>query len=101
MPRRNSWQIGGAEIPERPSRSQKKRDSASLQKTGEALAGLPPAKLAALPLPDDLKKALADCASMKNREAKRRQMQYIGGLMREAQEAGDLEALPEALAALE
>ncbi len=101
MPRRNSWQIGGEDITERPSRSQKKRDSTALQKTGEELLRLSPAKLAGLPLPEDLKKALADCAAMKNREAKRRQMQYIGRLMREAQEAGDLAGLPEALAALE
>jgi len=101
MPRKNSWQIGGEEAAEKPSRSQKKRDSAALQKLGEQLAGLPPARLAALPLPDDLKKALAACAGMKSYGAKRRQLQYVGRLMREAQEEGSLDSLPAALAALE
>ncbi len=101
MPRRKSWQIGGGEIPEKPSRSQKKRDSTALQKAGEALAALPPAERAAMSVPDDIKKALDDYAGMKDCRARRRQMQYVGRLMREAQEDGRLDALHGVLAALE
>lgn len=68
------------------SRSQKKRDSTGLQKIGEELANLPPAKLALLPLTEDLEQAFAEYRRIKNKEAKRRQIQYIGRLMREAQE---------------
>lgn len=67
------------------SRSQKKRDSTGLQKIGEELAGLPPTKLAGLPLTEDLELAFAEYRRIKNKEAKRRQIQYIGRLMREAQ----------------
>ena len=101
MPRRNAWQIGGGEVPEKPSRTQKKRDSTALQKAGEALANLPLAKLEPLSLPEDLKKALADCSTMKSYGARRRQLQYIGRLMREAQEEGRLDSLPDAIAVLE
>lgn len=83
------------------SRSRRKRDSAALQVVGEELAALPPAKLALLPLPSDLRTALEDCRRLPGREAKRRQMQYVGRLMREAQEEGSLQPVLEALAGLE
>ena len=74
----------------RISRSQKKRDSTQLQKIGEELAALSPAKLAQLPLTDDLAEAFAEYRKIKNKEAKRRHIQYIGRLMREAQEESAL-----------
>ena len=86
---------------ERDSRSQRKRDSAALQARGEELALLPPARQALLPLPPDLAEALADFRTMSSREARRRQLQYIGRLMREADEAGELEAVLDAWARLE
>lgn len=73
----------------RISRSQKKRDSTSLQKIGEEIANLAPAKLDELPLTEDLQAAIAEYKRITNREAKRRQLQYIGRLMREAQEEMD------------
>lgn len=73
----------------RISRSQKKRDSTGLQKIGEELASLPPAKLAELPLTEDLELAFAEYRRIKNKEAKRRQLQYIGRLMREAQQTSE------------
>lgn len=73
------------------SRSQKKRDSSQLQKTGEELAELAPAKLAKLPLTEDLKDAFAEYRKITNKEAKRRHLQYIGRLMREAQEEAEAE----------
>lgn len=94
----NQAQPGGAE---RVSRSQRKRDSAALQATGEKLALLPPARQDKLPLPPDLAEALAVFRAMPGREARRRQLQYIGRLMREADEAGELQAVLDAWARLE
>lgn len=67
------------------SRSQKKRDSTLLQEIGEELILLPQFKLDKLPLSEDLKIAIAEHKRLSNKEAKRRQLQYVGRLMREAQ----------------
>ena len=101
MPRKSSWQIGGENMQETPSRSQKKRESAALQETGEKIVRLAPAKRALLPLPHDLKKACDDYARLQSHEAKRRHLQYVGRLMRQAQEEGELQPILDALAALE
>ena len=66
------------------SRSHKKRESTALQKRGEELAALGPGAWKTLPLPEGLLEALNDVQRMKSHEARRRQMQYIGRLMREA-----------------
>ncbi len=87
----------GEQGSERPSRSQKKRESLALQEIGERLAALPKARLAGLPLPAALRAGLEDCALMGSRGARRRQLQYIGRLMREAQEEGLLRPLLDAL----
>lgn len=69
------------------SRSQKKRESSALQEMGEKLASLGPAKLEKYPLPPELKQAILTWKnSKKKNEAARRQMQYIGRLMREQDE---------------
>ena len=52
-----------------------------LQKLGEELVELKPAVLEKFPLSEDLRDAIADAQRFKN-EAKRRQLQYIGKLMR-------------------
>lgn len=83
----------------RKSRSQKKRESTALQKYGEDLAAMTPAVWKKLPLTDDLLSALAESRTIKSREALRRQMQYIGRLMRELDEDGQ-EALSGAIDAL-
>ena len=101
MPRKGSWQIGGETAQEKPSRSQKKRESAALQAAGERIAALAPATRNRLPLPQDLKSAFEDYARMPGREARRRQLQYIGRLMREAQEEGTLQPVLDALEALD
>lgn len=67
---------------ERPSKSQRKREMHALQDLGQALLGLPAKQLAKLELPDALRLALAEAKQITAREAKRRQMQYIGKLMR-------------------
>jgi ribosome-associated protein len=53
------------------------------QALGERLAELPPSRLDALGLPEDLHAAVVDYRRFSKWEAKRRQMQYIGRLMRE------------------
>ena len=72
------------------SRSQKKRESTALQRAGEALAALSPGQRASLALPLDLSEALAEWQAVKTHEAKRRQMQYIGRLMRELDDVESL-----------
>lgn len=68
------------------SRSRKKRESTALQKRGEELAALSPAVWKDLPLTEDLLEALREARDTKSHEARRRQMQYIGRLMRELDE---------------
>ena len=68
------------------SRSQKKRESTALQNTGEELAALSPAQLAEFGLGEELREALLNLHRIKKYEARRRQMQYIGRLMRELAE---------------
>lgn len=65
------------------SRSQKKRDSSAAQELGTALANLAVADLRKLNVPEDLVAAIADWKKFPGHEAKRRQMQYIGKLMRD------------------
>lgn len=68
------------------SRSRKKRESTALQRRGEELAALSPAVWKTFPLTLELAEALAEARTMKTHEARRRQMQYIGRLMREMEE---------------
>ena len=102
MPRTNTCQWNAAHeaapLPEedRPSRSQKKRDSTALQNLGEELASLPETILDAFPLSEKTREAVREWRRFSSRESKRRQMQYIGRLMREE---NDIPALREALAA--
>jgi len=79
------------------SKSDLKRESAELQKLGEALLGLRADLLERLALPDKLLDALAEAKRITDFEGKRRQLQYIGKLMR----ALDEEALQSVRGALE
>ena len=66
-----------------PSRSQLKRESAAMQKIGEELAELPKSVWCKFTLSPDLKDALQEYARIPSREGRRRQLQFIGRLMRE------------------
>ena len=68
--------------PEKPSKTQRKRDMAALQSLGEALLSFAPQKLAGLNLPAELMAALVEARRIPRRKAERRQNQYIGRLMR-------------------
>lgn len=75
------------------SKSQRKRESHSLQAMGKALTELKDEQLTVLPIEPRLRDALIEYKRLKHREAKRRQMQFIGRLMREADEEQIEEAL--------
>ncbi|MDN2482163.1 ribosome biogenesis factor YjgA [Vibrio agarivorans] len=63
------------------SKTELKRDMEELQKLGEELVNLKPSVLEKFPLSDDLRDAIKD-AQRFNKEARRRQIQYIGKIMR-------------------
>jgi ribosome-associated protein len=79
------------------SKTRRKREMLELQALGAALAALPEAQLARLQLPDELREALLEARRIRSHEAKRRQMQYVGRLMREV----DAEPIRAQLAAVE
>jgi len=70
-----------------PSKSQRKRDMTALQELGSRLVALPRAKLIQLPLAEKLLDAVLQAQTIKSHEARRRQLQYIGKLMRGADSA--------------
>ncbi len=76
---------------EHVSRSSKKRESSALQVLGKRLAALSPALLRDCPMAPELLEAITQWQGMTDHEAKRRQMQYIGRLMR-AEESEQLAA---------
>ncbi|HRK56807.1 MAG TPA: ribosome biogenesis factor YjgA [Burkholderiaceae bacterium] len=67
-----------------PSKSERKRQMQSLQQLGQELVQLSAASLARLPIEPDLLAAILDAQTITAHEAKRRQLQYIGKLMRHA-----------------
>lgn len=90
------YQDNSKEEVEYVSKSQLKREAHELQALGEELVKLPAAKLAKVPLPDDLNNAVEQARRMKARGAYKRQLQYIGKLMRNI----DAEPIRQALNAL-
>ena len=79
------------------SKTDLKRESTGLQKLGESLMTLRSDLMDRLQLPDKLLDAMAEARRITNFEGKRRQMQYVGKLMR----ALDDETLDAARAALD
>lgn len=69
---------------EKPSRTKKKRAAEALQKVGEQLLTLRDAQLKSLELPPELLEAVVAARTMTAHGARRRQLQYIGSLMRQA-----------------
>src|SRR5437763_11477088 len=58
-----------------------------LQALGVALVGLPETQLRSMALADDLLEAVLEAKRIKSHEGRRRQMQYIGRLMRDVDPA--------------
>lgn len=65
-----------------PSKTQLKAEADEKQALGEALLTLRADLMARLDLPDKLRDAIADAKKITNFEGRRRQMQFIGKLMR-------------------
>ncbi|MHC1743180.1 MAG: ribosome biogenesis factor YjgA [Syntrophobacteraceae bacterium] len=82
--------------PERKSKSQVKREMRELQSMGEQLVSLGSEQLRKIEMPHDLREAVRFARGLKRGEALRRQLQYIGALMREA----DPEPIQKALEAI-
>lgn len=78
----------------RPSKTQRKKASHDLQGLGEDLVKLPEERLARIDMPESLRDAVLEYRRTRSHEGRRRQMQYIGKLMRGA----DAEPIREAVA---
>lgn len=72
---------------DRPSKTQRKRDVHELQKLGTQLVELNADQLAKFELPERLAGAIAEAQRIRDFEGRRRQMQFIGKLMREIEPA--------------
>ena len=71
------------DVPRGPSKSSRKRAMHALQTLGEALVALPSEQLKRVLMPDALRDAVLDARRFTKHEARRRQLQYIGKLMRD------------------
>ncbi|MCP4745088.1 MAG: DUF615 domain-containing protein [Desulfobacteraceae bacterium] len=67
---------------EKISRTKKKKQALELQQLGEKLVSISLSQLEGLNLSEELRQAIEDAKHIKSHEARRRQMQYIGSLMR-------------------
>lgn len=87
-----------AELEElRPSKSQRKRESLALQDLGERLVNLPAGQLARVPIEGELADALAQARQMGRDSGRRRQLRFIGKLLRDM----DVTPIQEAVAAID
>jgi len=76
------------------SRTQIKKEMKALQELGERLVEFSPESLEQIDMPENLREAVLFAQKIPSREALRRQLQYIGGLMRTV----DPEAIRRAIA---
>jgi ribosome-associated protein len=85
----------GADQYDRPSKSQIKRDMDALQALGARLVELGAERLAKVDMPDDLRDAVKEAQRISAHGGRRRQLQYIGRLMRNVDPAPIQAALDE------
>lgn len=83
------------DLAQRPSKTQLKQQMHELQQLGQALTALPAERLNALQLPERLRGAIDEFKRTRSHEGRRRQLQFIGKLMRTV----DAEPLRAAVAA--
>ncbi|MBI5908393.1 MAG: DUF615 domain-containing protein [Betaproteobacteria bacterium] len=83
------------EADELTSKTRKKKDMLALQDLGVQLVGLNEQQLESMQLPESLLDAVLEARRITKHEAKRRQMQYIGRLMRDIDAAPIRERLEE------
>jgi len=79
------------------SKTRRKKEMRQLQDVGAALVKLSREQLARIDMPEILREAVIACQSITKHEARRRQMQYIGKIMRDV----DAGPIADHLAALE
>ncbi len=79
------------------SKTQKKREAEALQKLGEKLVKLSRQQLGEIDMPEEIREAVVLARAMKSHGAIRRQMQYIGNLMRKI----DSETIQDAITEIE
>jgi len=77
-------QAGADPAFDRPSKSQIKREMHALLDLGKELVELPPSRLKELPLAEKLHDAIRLAQRTTSREGRRRQIHYVGKLMRDA-----------------
>lgn len=65
------------------SKTKRKQEMTALQSLGAKLVDLPESQIAELPMEENLREAVLEAKRIRSHEAKRRQMQYVGRLMRE------------------
>jgi ribosome-associated protein len=75
------------------SKTRRKKEMAALQDVGAELVGLPAETLARIRMPERLREAVEDARRITAHEGRRRQVQYIGRLMRELDSAPIVEQL--------
>lgn len=85
-----------ADAASRPSKTQLKQKSHALQALGEAVAALSDDRLGRLEIPEALRDAIVQYRRTRSHEGRRRQLQYVGKLMRSADEDMLREAVAEA-----
>jgi ribosome-associated protein len=69
------------------SKTRRKQEMHELQALGAALVELPEARILSLDLAEDLREAVLEAKRISSHEARRRQLQYIGRLMRDVDPA--------------
>jgi ribosome-associated protein len=79
---------------EKPSKTQRKREMHELQALGESLVALDDDEIDRLPIDERLADAVRAARVIRSHEGRRRQLQFIGRLMRDV----DADALRAALA---
>ena len=69
------------------SKTQRKKEMHELQALGAELVALAESQIRELQIPDDLRGAVLEAKRIKSHEARRRQLQYVGRLMRDVDPA--------------
>jgi ribosome-associated protein len=72
----------GAAVSEQPSKTRLKQQMQALQQLGQQLTALPAERLRDIELPERLRDAIDEFKRTRSHEGRRRQLQFIGKLMR-------------------
>ncbi len=87
MPRPDEPRDTSTPIPGAPSKTRVKQAMQELQELGEALVAIDARRLSALGLPERLEDAVRAAQQITKHEARRRQLQFVGRLMRDVDPA--------------